>query len=358
VLLFACLLATSLQILRRNTPADDQPGGAEQRMRRPAPDVTPNDASNQQTPPPLPDVLPAQDTGLWHAPSIALKQISGEREQLPEMRIHAPLLLDGCLEAWVARGEACRELSWAAEAPSAGDAALDAARRLGRQHDVLFTAVNGSDPRHRAARRLHVLRPTGHWEQWRTETDEVASVATAAASSTEKLRVEDTENRYRDNDELRYAVRSAHQHLLDLGAIHIVMPDFAAPAQEQPAELVGVEQPAAAANSVLPSEADAGQPTHRFVLENGEVREGQLPAWLDINSSLTCAQPTSDCKVRLMHGETSVRRERGHGAHTCNQTLSSSIRRRKLSEVSRKTSGLHGAAKRCPLSTHKLSRPC
>lgn len=97
----------------------------------------------------------------------------------------------------------------------------------------------------------------------------------------------------RDNGELRYAVRSAWTHLKALDKMHLFTPDYAAPLSEQPAAVsasLDAKRSSKTSNDTmtvpLPSELDAGVPTDRFVAENGVVRRGQLPAWLNISSPL------------------------------------------------------------------------
>ncbi|KAF3769366.1 hypothetical protein M406DRAFT_75846 [Cryphonectria parasitica EP155] len=149
------------------------------------------------------------------------------------------------LEAWVARGEV-----------------LDGMDLGEHDHiDGLWSWVNGSDPRHAAARRFFSDDP-----------------------STPKLFSEsDTAARFRDNDELRYSLRSATAGLGGyLRTIHLMSTDFwpsGLPSYQEHTEQLqrlseGIN---VTANTVLHGQSDA------FHIENGMVRYGQIPQWLHVD---------------------------------------------------------------------------
>lgn len=160
---------------------------------QPVPIIQPSPAPVAPVPQlPLPEWLHREPVGL---------QPQGKLEAVRDISMHAPLLQGDCLEAWVARGEICSGLTWAEGLSS--DPAMEEARRLGRSHDVVFTAVNGSDPRHTAARILYAHRPKGSWADWRSEPKErqegrlLRRASLLALASRDSVALGDVVNRYR-----------------------------------------------------------------------------------------------------------------------------------------------------------------
>ncbi|PSR92032.1 hypothetical protein BD289DRAFT_196145 [Coniella lustricola] len=147
------------------------------------------------------------------------------------------------LEAWVARGEI-----------------LDGLDLSKHDHiDGLWSWVNGSDTRHAAAKAFFSEDP-----------------------GRPKLFSEsDTAARYRDNDELRYSLRSATAALGKyLRTIHVMSTDFwptGLPSYQDHAEQL---RRISEGMNISKTTAYSGQ-SDAFHIETGLLRYGQIPQWLD-----------------------------------------------------------------------------
>lgn len=135
--------------------------------------------------PPLPEEL--------HHPPATHTFVRPPRNQqrtLPPIQAHAPLLKADCLEQWIAQGTLCDGLGFAPENGGTGT-----------RIDGVWSWVNGSDPRHRAARRLYGAKPHGWWDGTpplpiAPHTPEAAS-ARATLGRRAQTTTQNTENRFR-----------------------------------------------------------------------------------------------------------------------------------------------------------------
>ncbi|PWN25845.1 hypothetical protein BDZ90DRAFT_228196 [Jaminaea rosea] len=192
------------------------------------------------------------------------------------MQMHEPFLAEDAkyLDAWVARGEILPGLD------------------LSQQNtiDGLWFWVNGSDPRHHAARNFYALDP------YRANVAEPRSSDAqghALARRDDTLKLQNSENRFREHDELRYSMRSAKNALGDsLRTSHLITTDFWASGKPEMNALADATA-ANVAPSVEPVRATSGAQV-AFVpgsgrsdvleIEAGLMRYGQLPQWLDVDA--------------------------------------------------------------------------
>lgn len=229
------------------------------------------------------------DTTL-KAPSASARN----RRRLYTVPAQAPLLeSESCLDQWISHGSVCDKLQ-----------DVYTKRPELSSIDILYTWVNGSDWRHSSAKWMHAFRPKGRWQEYVEGDLYPTSNAVAAKAGPVQVvanwhkRDMAIESRFRDHEELRYAMRSAAKHLQGLKTIHIVAPDYSAPYSVQPDQqsrkLSRRSSPfrldaegLAKAFRGLPSQLRRlqGLATDRFKTQEGQVREGQVPQWLSTSTS-------------------------------------------------------------------------
>ncbi|PWN27174.1 hypothetical protein BDZ90DRAFT_272208 [Jaminaea rosea] len=154
-----------------------------------------------------------------------------------------------------------------------------------RKHDVLFSWVNGSDWEHARALDLYAQPGVGRVEEWWAEDQRQSKSPRASKrdkdehrTSKKGIHLRDVgENRFREIDELRYAVRSAATNLQDLGTIQVLSPSFFPP---RPFDIAAAQPPKHAA----PVDWEAPRKKHStFLTEDGRVQWGQVPGWVNLS---------------------------------------------------------------------------
>ncbi|PWY98801.1 hypothetical protein BCV70DRAFT_163957 [Testicularia cyperi] len=259
------------------------------------------------------------------------------RRKLYDVPAQVPLLhSDECLEEWVASGTICDQLS-----------NVYTRRSELSKIDIVYSWVNGSDWRHSSAKWMHAYRTRGRWQEYVEEdlfptsaTDSSTQARAPKLASREEvigahneLSRRDTaiQSRFRDHQELRYAMRSATKYLHGLDTIHIIAPDYSAPYHLQlrngrsssdlqardgsqnsnerswkrkmwrrtNAFTLDVDRLSDAFKG-LPSQLRRvqGLSTDRFVTNDGQIREGQVPQWMSLLPSLLSGR-----RPHVLYGE-------------------------------------------------------
>lgn len=181
---------------------------------------------------------------------------------LDAIQAHQPFLDDEVLEAWVANGILHSK--------------ADFSKHI--RIDGVTTWVNGSDTRHHANRVLFSEDPKRiNEENLTTKDDKTVQDLKKEIDLELASRIQNSDNRFRDLNELQFSVRSARQSLKHhLGTHHIVSTDFWR--GEEPSK--GVQ--------------DDHFGHHR----------GQIPQWLNINSPLVALADSNSSElpaIRLHH---------------------------------------------------------
>lgn len=227
-----------------------------------------------------------------------------------------PFLQDNAkyLEAWVARGEVLPGLDLSGEA----------------YIDGLWFWVNGSDPRHAAARSFYaqdphridvgegiVRHPHGH------KVMQASRPQTAADSSG----LQNVESRFREHDELRYSLRSAKAALGDyLRTSHVVSTDFWPSGRSEAEAGVGTVEDVAHKRII---QLERIGHSDVFSVEDGLLRVGQLPQWLNVSTpgvsvgaeATRVPKPNASYPDLAMHHDWSVFADL-RSAHPISQVLS------------------------------------
>lgn len=259
------------------------------------------------------------DTSIT-APSAS----AANRRRLYSVPAQAPLLnSELCLEEWISMGTVCDQLRGIyTEKPELTSI------------DILYSWVNGSDWRHASAKWMHAFRPKGRWQDYAEKdlfpTSNPPAPKAGPSKPVANWHKRDTaiESRFRDHEELRYAMRSATKHLKGLKTIHIIAPDYAAPYAVQVEAQSGTlskRSPPFRLDTAGLTKAFRGLPsqlrrlqgltTDRFITQDGQIREGQVPQWLSTSTSsnvragqeaesteiLSTATPVTVPQVRLHH---------------------------------------------------------
>ncbi|PWN20209.1 hypothetical protein BCV69DRAFT_283088 [Microstroma glucosiphilum] len=193
------------------------------------------------------------------------------------------------LEAWVARGEVLDGLSFSEHT----------------KLDGLWNWVNGSDPRHSLGRAHFAQDPTRAVVP-PTEVDAASSqvingvisslearshtstVRKSLMASAADLRLQNLDSRFREHDELRYSLRSAKASLGKwLRTSHVVSTDFwpAGLPEGSDAQLSSRATKFSSRQARRDSLAISLGQSDVFHVEGGLTRYGQLPQWLDTNST-------------------------------------------------------------------------
>lgn len=272
----------------------------------------------------------------YHRPPLLLQPFlyppTSKRRSVQSIKALEPTLDNQeCSEAWIGRGEICEALKvkfgngdGAQDGETSSQSSIEAWKD--RKVDVVWTWVNGSDSRHQVSRRMYHSKPFGSWADNPTDPDFFQKMAMLSKVSIQKrandptkrppqapkFKVDDSDNRFRESDELKESMRTSVFHLGNqLGTMHIISPDYAAPAelqdqdrkrsegkretQDQDVNHRRVKNSAAGRLEVrapiqdlppfkFPSDTElASNESSDFFRskENGKFRMGQLPIWLD-----------------------------------------------------------------------------
>lgn len=299
----------------------------------------------QPSHPPLPE-LPLE----YHRDPLPINRFkypeNAKRRKVQEVDLFRPIWeRENCVDDWISKGEICQDLNH----HGLFGTKVNVEEWKNRKIDVVWTWVNGSDSRHQVSRRMHHTKPSGRWaddsldydffkekEIWERlelekekEHEKEKGKGIMKLNPKEKIikrannpmryppprpkifKPDDTDERFRETDELRYSMRSAVKHLgrNNLGTLHVISPDYAAPRELQdPAKSrdlealiseemnrrridrsaggrLEVRAPLAESENVeckFPSELSLNETSDHFTSrENGKLRLGQVPSWLD-----------------------------------------------------------------------------
>lgn len=198
------------------------------------------------------------------------------------LRMHDPFLAEEAkyLDAWVSRGEILPGLDLSAQ----------------NTIDGLWFWVNGSDPRHHAARNFYSPDPyRTNVAEPRAERGGTLAARSLARRGTAGASGSNSENRFREHDELRYSLRSAKAALGDaLRTSHLITTDFwpsgkpeveAALADAASATIVDANlAPIPVASGAQVAFVPGSGRSDVLEIETGLTRYGQLPQWLDVDA--------------------------------------------------------------------------
>ncbi|PWN47162.1 hypothetical protein IE53DRAFT_335873 [Violaceomyces palustris] len=193
-------------------------------------------------------------------PFSAPSESSRRRRKLEPILSQSPLMdSEACSELWFKSGEVCQGLNL--DPTSKEEEQRGPGNRKTSEIDIVYTWVNGSDWRHESAKWMYTFRPEGRWDDFQVaeegEEKQDREDVVRKRDPTERTTVNGsfrkridasslggrgrrstttpTKNRFNDNGELKYSIRSAFRYLGDnLGTVHVISPDYAAPLEIQP----------------------------------------------------------------------------------------------------------------------------
>lgn len=187
-----------------------------------------------------------------------------DRRRVERLEVYSPITSDTeALEEWIAHGRLLSRVQWPRDHP-------------GRKHDVVIATVNGSDWEHaRQVGLYYAAKGKGTIQEWWERGSGLTLRRRGVPSLAKFFTNPDASiHRFREIDELRYAVRSAVQNLKDLSTVHVLTPSFSPPRPYD--EPMLVDSPAA------PDTWEAPRHKHTsFLAEDGRVQWGQVPQWLN-----------------------------------------------------------------------------
>lgn len=233
-----------------------------------------------------------------------------DRRRVERVEAYEPFFADEqALEDWIAHGKVRPGFVISPSHPS-------------RRHDVVVASVNGTDWEHARALEMYAQPNVGAVNEfWRVAPEAPntlgpeaidaaqasANIPAGAHASTASFqpgatpsqvparlaprarplkkpkidynpRPDVSENRFREIDELRYVVRSAHSHLKDMSTLHVLSPSF------RPPRPFDMQSPEKAPVGTAPVDWEAPNKKHSvFIGEDGRLQWGQVPVWLNMS---------------------------------------------------------------------------
>lgn len=211
------------------------------------------------------------------------------RRRIESLDVYSPITSDPqALEQWIAKGRLPSHIEWPAN-------------HTARKHDVVIASVNGTDWEHvRQVEYYYAAQGKGTVQEWWQKDDAPRRRRASPALAQLFANPDASIHRFREIDELRYAVRSAHQNLQDLRNVHILTPSFSPP---RPFDAPQFYPEAASA----PHTWEAPTKKHTsFVSQDGTTQWGQVPQWLNLDhagvrTNQDTATTTTAQALRLHH---------------------------------------------------------
>ncbi|CAO1638735.1 unnamed protein product [Sympodiomycopsis kandeliae] len=230
------------------------------------------DSKHEEAIAPVPDPFPSFEHQPARDPIPFIVPPSNDRCRVESIDTYSPLTLSPhALEAWIAKGELLKDVNWPAE-------------HTAREHDLIIASVNGSDPQHaRLLKHYMAAKGKGSIREWWDSPTANHGVqrpvnSTAKGGSKERGKQDTSINRFREIDELKYAVRSAKQNMKDLATIHLLTPSFSPPRPYDTPQYLANQSKSTSSTRDTMSDVHS-----TFVAEDGRTQWGQVPHWLNVS---------------------------------------------------------------------------